>query len=70
MARTARVIARRPQAILAGAQVRRVVEEYLHEQPGLIEMCVASIGSERKDAGPPEAAVEDLRARLSALFGG
>eukprot|EP00972_Heterocapsa_arctica_P043222 6375360-Heterocapsa_arctica.AAC.1 len=70
MARTARVISRMPEAILVGAQVRGIVEAYLQERPELVELCVTAIGSEHDDAGPPETAVEGLRASLSTLFGG
>jgi hypothetical protein len=65
MARTSRCVAALPGNIVAGGQIRVLMDAFLLRWPDLIATCCSAIGAEDPSAGPSEASLDELREILA-----
>ena len=66
MARTARCVAALPGNIVAGGQVRALVDKFLETRPELVSVRCDSVGSDEPGAGPSDVALDLLRHVLAS----
>ncbi len=68
MARAARCVAALPGNIVAGGQIRRILDEFIQDKLATIDACVNALGREVPDAGPSDEDLNDLRGRLARFL--
>ena len=61
MARTARCVAALPGNLVAGGQIRVLLDDFVAARPALVELCCKAIGSDVAEAGPSEEVLDERR---------
>jgi hypothetical protein len=65
MARTARCVAALPGNLVAGGQIRVLLDRFVAARPTLVERCCEAIGSDVTGAGPSDEILDELRQALA-----